>query len=163
MHSQKYYSKDEALELLRRYCVYQDRCHSEVRSKLLKIHIYGEDLEEIIADLITDDFLNEERFAKAYVSGKYKIKSWGRVKIEQHLKQKKVSSYCIKQGLAEIDEEEYLDNLRRIISKRLERNTDFHRLRLATDLMRYAQSRGYTYHETKPIIDELVDSAINAD
>ena len=65
----KYYSKDDALEVLKKYCVYQDRCHSEVRTRLLKLKIYGDDLEDIIVELIQDDYLNEERFARSYVRG----------------------------------------------------------------------------------------------
>jgi len=114
----KYYSKDDALEVLRKYCVYQDRCHSEVRTRLLKLKIYGDDLEDIIVDLIDDDFLNEERFAKAYVRGKYRMKSWGRYKIERALKEKRVSDYCIRKGMQEINEEEYLENLERLLRKR---------------------------------------------
>jgi regulatory protein len=63
---------------LRHYCAYQERCHEEVRTKLLSLKIYGSDLEEIINKLIEDDFLNEERFAKAYAGGKFRIKKWGR-------------------------------------------------------------------------------------
>jgi regulatory protein len=97
----------ESLEPIRNYCAYQERSHSEVRNKLLELAVYGADLEEAIATLIAEGFLNEERYARSYCRGKFRIKNWGRKKIIQHLKQKQVSEYCIRKGLEEIDETEY--------------------------------------------------------
>lgn len=95
------------LEKIRNYCAYQERCHSQVKTKLIELSVYGSDLEEVISQLISEDYLNEERFARAFVRGKSKIKHWGRNKIIQQLKAKGVSEYCIKKGLTELDEEEY--------------------------------------------------------
>ena len=102
---------EKALNKLRHYCAYQERCHEEVRTKILSLKIYGEGLEEIINKLIEDDFLNEERFAKAYAGGKFRMKKWGRGKIIQGLKARKISEYCIKKGLQEIDNDDYLQTL----------------------------------------------------
>jgi len=121
----KYLSYDEALKKLQHYCAYQDRCHSEVRTKLINLKIYGDDLERIITDLIADNFLNEERFAQSYARGKHRIKKWGRYKITSHLKMKRVSAYCIKKGMQEIDEEEYLETLTNLLKKRLGDNPSF--------------------------------------
>ena len=115
----KYLSYADALKKLEHYCAYQDRCHSEVRTKLIDLGIYGDELERIITDLIADNFLNEERFAQSYARGKHRLKKWGRYKITSHLKAKRVSAYCIKKGLAEIDEEEYLETLYDLVEKRL--------------------------------------------
>lgn len=152
----KYYSKDEALELLKKYCVYQDRCHSEVRTRLLKLNIYGDDLEDIIADLIVDKYLDEERFAKAYVRGKYRQKSWGRNKIKQGLQVKKVSEYCIKSGMKEIDEIEYMEILERLLSKRMRLKPKVGRLASFKDLVNHGQSRGYTYAECKEVANDVL-------
>lgn len=110
-------SKDEALAKLQQYCVYQDRCHSEIRNKLIELKIYGQDLEDIISSLIEDNFLNEERFARSYARGKFRMNHWGRVKILQGLKFKKISAYCIKKAMTEIDEEEYLETLKNLLIK----------------------------------------------
>lgn len=155
MSDYKYYSKDDALEVLKKFCVYQDRCHSEVRTRLLKLKIYGDDLEDIIVDLIQDDFLNEERFAKAFVRGKYRMKSWGRYKIKQALKQKQVSEYCIRQGMKEILEEEYLENLERILRKRVEVRPAANRISLIKELGLFAQSKGYLYEEYKDLVNQI--------
>lgn len=72
------------LERAKKYCAYQERCHSEVRSRLLEWKIYGDDLEEIIVALIEENFLNEERFAKAYVSGKFNMNHWGKIRSARH-------------------------------------------------------------------------------
>ena len=113
----KYISKDDALSKLQRYCAYQDRCHQEVRSKLLDLGIYGDDLEEIISDLISENFLNEERYARSYARGKFRIKRWGRMRIQQELKQRKISAYCLRKAMEEIEEEEYEQTLRTILEK----------------------------------------------
>ena len=151
----KYYSKDDALDVLKKYCVYQDRCHSEVRTRLLKLKIYGDDLEDIIVELIQDDYLNEERFARSYVRGRYRIKSWGRYKIERGLKEKRVSEYCIRKGMTEILEEEYLENLERMLLKRANIRPSTNERLLNIELMKFAQSKGYKYDEAKDIIGEI--------
>ena len=101
-----------AMEKMRKYCDYQERCHQEVRTKLLTLGVYGQNLEEIIAELIQEGCLNEERYARAYTRGKFRIKKWGRIKITHQLKAKHVSDYCIQAGLEEIDEEEYYEAIR---------------------------------------------------
>lgn len=161
MSTNKYYSKDDALEVLRKYCIYQDRCHSEVRTRLLKLKIYGDDLEDIIVDLIQDDFLNEERFAKAFVRGKYRMKSWGRYKIKRALKEKRVSDYCIRKGMEEIIEEEYLENLERLLQKRVEIRPSSNARMLSMELMKFAQSKGYLYEEAKDIVTKLTNERYN--
>lgn len=95
------------MQKLRHYCAYQERCHSEVRGKCLDLGLRGEALEEAIALLIADNFLNEERFAKAFAGGYFRTRQWGRKKILAALKQRQLSAYCIKVGMKEIDEEDY--------------------------------------------------------
>lgn len=100
-----------AMVRMRKYCDYQERCHQEVRSKLLELGVYGMDLEEVLTQLIQEGYLNEERFARSYTRGKFRIKKWGRQKIVRALKAKNVSEYCIRAGLEEIDEEEYYQTI----------------------------------------------------
>jgi len=129
------------LERARKYCVYQERCHFEVRSKLLEWKIYGEELEEIMADLITENFLNEERYAKAYVSGKFKINHWGRKKIIQGLKAKQISNYSIQKGLEVIDDTEYDNVVAALIEKR-KREKKGH---TNAQIIQYMLYRGFEY------------------
>jgi len=106
------------LQAIRHYCAYQERCHSEARYKLLDYGFRGQDLEEALASLIEDDFLNEERFARSYIGGKFRVKQWGRRKILQELKKKQVSDYCIRKGMQEINEDDYLETLRQLARKK---------------------------------------------
>lgn len=116
----KYYSKDDALKRLQKYCAYQDRCHQEVIRKLIELQIYGEDQDDIIVELIEENFLNEERFAQSYARGKFRFKKWGRNKILRELKFRKISKYCIKKAMLEISDEEYHNTLWNILSKKME-------------------------------------------
>ncbi len=100
-----------ATEKLKRYCAYQERSHQEVTEKLYQLGLCKNEVNEVITRLLQEDFLNEQRFAEAYVSGKFKIKKWGRVKIIANLKQKRITDYCIKKGLLEINEEAYVETL----------------------------------------------------
>jgi regulatory protein len=100
-------------------CAYQERCQQEMRDKLYEWGLFSNDVENIIANLISDNFLNEERFAKAYAGGKFRIKKWGRIKIRIELKKRKISDYCIRKGMLEIEESDYLKTLKEIIAKKL--------------------------------------------
>ena len=98
---------ESILVKIRRYCDYQERCHQEVRGKLIGWKVYGQDLEDTLALLIQENLLNEERYAAAYVRGKFRINGWGKEKIILGLKSKQISEYCIRKGLEEIDEQVY--------------------------------------------------------
>jgi regulatory protein len=103
-----------------KFCTYQERCHNEVRSKLLSIKVYGQELENIMNRLIELGFLNEERYAKTYAGGKFRQLGWGRNKIIQQLKFRQVSPYCIAEAMKEIDEDDYVLTLKKLAAKRLQ-------------------------------------------
>ncbi len=153
----KYYSKDEALSKLQRYCAYQDRCHSEVRAKLLNMAVYGDTLEEIISELIREDFLNEERFARSFARGKFRIKGWGRNKIKQELKSKRVSAYCIKKGLTEIDEAEYEKTLIKILEKKNRLIKPVNQYTRYQKLYAFAYNKGFEASYIKNAISDVLD------
>lgn len=100
------------------YCKYQERCHSEARNKLYELGFTSVSVEEQISLLIQADILNEERFARAYARGKWRMKQWGKQKIIYQLRQKKISEYCIRKGLSEIDEVEYEQVLDELAAKK---------------------------------------------
>lgn len=97
----------QAAERIRHYCAYAERCHQDVRNRLFQFGLNGAEVDVIIAGLIEENFLNEERFARQYAGGHFRQKGWGRVKIKVSLRQKGVSDYCIKLALREIEEEAY--------------------------------------------------------
>jgi len=114
----KQLSKEQALQKLKHYCGYQDRSHSEVKEKLYSLGVWKKDHDEIMAALIEENYLNEERFALAFAGGKFRMKQWGRVKIKYELKQRQVSEYTIKKALKQIDEEEYMTSLKKLAEDR---------------------------------------------
>ncbi len=108
----------EYLPKIQKYCDYQERYQQEVRDKLYSWGVKTEEVEHLIAYLIEHDYINEERYAKAFVRGKFRIKHWGRNKIRMELKQRKISDYCIKEGLKEIQDTDYLETLKQVLNKR---------------------------------------------
>jgi regulatory protein len=114
----KHLTKEQALQKLKHYCAYQERSHYEVKEKLYNLGVWKKEHDEIIATLIEEGYLNEERFAIAFAGGKFRIKQWGRVKIKYELKQKQVSDYSIKKALKQIDEEEYMIVLKKLAEQK---------------------------------------------
>jgi regulatory protein len=114
----KQLSKEQALQKLRHYCSYQERCHAEVKEKLYSYGLYKQAVEECISQLIEENYLNEERFAIQYAGGKFRMKHWGKVKIKQALKLKKVSEYCIRKALQEIDDADYMKTLKKLAAQK---------------------------------------------
>ena len=104
-------SREQALQKLRHYCAYQERCHSEVKEKLYAFGLHRKEVDESIAQLIVEGYLNEERFAIQFAGGKFRMKQWGKIKIKHALKQRQISEYCIKRALKEIDAEAYYATL----------------------------------------------------
>ncbi len=148
-------SQEIAFEKTKRYCAYQDRCHQEVRQKIISLKIYGDDLEEIITELIKQDFLNEERYARSFARGKFRLKKWGRNKIKQQLYARRISDYCIRKAMTEIEEEDYIDTLREVINKKVNQLVDQPKLIRKDKAIKYALSRGYESNLIFKIVKEL--------
>ena len=116
----KTYTVEESKRALERYCVYQDRCHKEVRKKLLEMRMIPDAIDVVIGHLIEHNFLNEERFAKAFARGKFNHKYWGKQRIVRELKQRQISAYNIKTALLEISDEDYMITFDTLSRKRIE-------------------------------------------
>jgi len=151
-------TKEEALVKLQRYCTYQDRCHQEVRSKLISIKIYGDWLEEVMSNLIEQGYLNDERFAINYARGKYRLKGWGRIRITRELKSRKISDYCIKKAIKEIEEEGgYEDTLRNHLEKYIEiRKTKYDKNLLKKKTFAHGISKGFETTLVNQVLKELI-------
>ncbi len=109
---------DKSRQKIRQFCSYQERSHQEVKEKLYSFGLYKEDVESLLSEMIEENYLNEERYAIAFAGGKFRIKKWGRVKIRYELKQKRISEYCTRLGLASIDEDEYLKTLHSLFEQK---------------------------------------------
>lgn len=141
--NKKYVSREDALQKLQHYCAYQDRCHREVRSKLLTLGIYGEELEEIITELIQENFLNEERFACSFARGKFRLKQWGRNRILRELKMRQISDYCIRKAMEEIKDEDYYQTLQEVLTKKAKTLKDTDTFKRNQKLAQHAIQRGF--------------------
>lgn len=150
----------EAKTKLEFWCAYQERCQFEVDQKLIGWKFNSEECDQLISHLISNNFINEERFAEAFVSGKFRIKSWGRNKIKQHLKQKRISDYSIKKGMKEIDPDEYWNTLLRLAKRKLkEKKSSEDSWQIQARTQRYLSSKGYEFD----LIVEAIKSVLNQD
>lgn len=149
-----YLTKEQAIQKLKHYCGYQERCHSEVVSKLYDLGIYKNEHDEIISTLIQENYLNEERFAIAFAGGKFRLKQWGKTKIKYELKGKQVSEYCIKKALATIPPSDYLQTAQKLFDAKSntlksEKNIFIKKRKLQDYLMQ----KGYEINVIKELID----------
>ena len=120
------FSVKEAIQKIEFYCSYQERCHEEVVAKLRSMKMDSDEIDEIMAHLIGSNFLNEERFACSFARGKHRIKHWGKIRIVNELKFKKISQNLINTALKEITSEEYMETFHALAERHWEtiRETD---------------------------------------
>ena len=158
MASECKYSFLEAKQKLEALCAYQERCSFELEKKMMQWHVDAENRGILLAYLIENNFLNEERFAEAFVSGKINIKKWGRNKIKRELKSKRISDYSIRKGIAAIDPDVYWNNLMRLTSKKLDAlANEKDAFKKKMKLFRFLSSKGY---ETD-LINDAYDAVIS--
>ena len=139
----KIYDKKSAKVKIEQYCAYQERSQQEVRDKLYDMGLHQKEVEKLISELVVDNFLNEERFAITYARGKFRIKHWGKNKIKQNLKLKRVSEYCIKKALKEIDPDEYYEVLKIELQKKSDKLKDKDPFIRKNKIAQYLGSRGF--------------------
>jgi regulatory protein len=139
----KVFTVDEVKKKLEHYCVYQDRCHKEIESKMKEYNLIPEARELILLSLMKDNFLNEERFSKSFARGKFRIKKWGKQRIVRELKFRNVSAYNIKTALKEIDEQEYIATLYSLVDKKNKLVTETNLFKRKKKIADYLLYRGY--------------------
>ena len=137
------YDIKTALQKAASWCAYQERSQQEVRDKLYEWQMKPSEVEEIISLLISENFLNEERFAFSYVSGKFKIKKWGKIKIKQGLKLKRVPEPLIKKALNSIDDDEYFETLQQLLEKKQQTEKEKNTIKRQFKLVNYLHGKGY--------------------
>ena len=145
----------EGFEKAQSYCTYQERSQQEVRDKLYEWGFHRNDVENIIAGLITGNFLNEERFAIAFAGGKFRINGWGKNKIRHTLMQKKVSPKCIEIGLGEINDEDYMTELKNNISEKLNSTSEKNPLKKKHKAAQHAIGKGFENGLVWDVIGEI--------
>ncbi|MDF4220514.1 regulatory protein RecX [Maribacter sp. M208] len=152
----KGYTVQEATKKIESYCAYQDRCHKEVVAKLKDMGMIPLAIDTIIAQLIEDRFLNEERFAKSFVRGKFNIKKWGKNRIVRELKFRNISKYNITSALKEIEPQAYLTTLDDLAHKRLQQISETNIQKRRKKLADYLLYRGWESHLVYEKLQELI-------
>ena len=149
-----------AKESIYHYCNYQPRSHQEARNKLYELGCKTPEVEELISELIQDGVLNEEAYARSIARGKFRMKQWGRVKIMQQLKFQKVSDYCIKKAMTEIDADEYYETLKKLAGKKwVELKSEKLQPIKKKKAFNYLAQKGYE----SSLINEALNEIINPD
>ena len=133
----------EVLVKAANFCAYQERTQQEVRKRLAELEVEGDEAEEMIVWLIENNYLNEERFARIFAGSKFRQKRWGRLKIRQELKMRGVSEYCLKAGMSEIDDEDYLQTLTDLLEKKAKEIKEPNPIKRKQKLLTYALSKGF--------------------
>ena len=140
------------------YCAYRDRSQKEVEDKLLEMRMIPAAREEIIIKLMQEDFLNEERFARSFVRGKFRIKKWGRYKIQQELKARDISSPIIKLAMTEIEESVYKTTLYELAEKKLNLLSEEDKFKLKKKLGDYLIRKGYESSLVYEVTEDLIQA-----
>ena len=152
--------KEQALQKIRHFCGYQERCHREVKEKLYSFKLRKPVVEEIICQLIEESYLDEERFAIQFAGGKFRMLNWGRNKIVYELKQRGVSQYCINKAMKEIDDEAYCQALQKLAERKwalLEKEGSNAARQQKTRM--YLMQKGYEASYIEPVLKSLRQSA----
>jgi regulatory protein len=146
-------TKEQVLQKLRFYCRYQQRCHSEIKEKLFELGVNKKDHDELLTELVKENCLNDERFAVAFTSGRFKLKQWGRKKIQRGLREKRVSDEIAQKALEQINTKEYMAILNKLAKKRYAALKHEQHLVRKKKTMDYLIQKGYEL--------DLVRKAIN--
>jgi regulatory protein len=150
-------SNPEALSKIYRYCAYQERSHREVKNKLFEYGLRSGEVDEILAQLITEGFLNEERYAKAFAGGKFRMMKWGRLKIQRELEIEGLTPKCITRGLAEIDSKDYSKILVSLLKKKSAVVSEPDAFKKKNKIARFAIGKGYEPELVWESIKDLFD------
>lgn len=139
------------------FCAYQERTQREVRERLAKWDVKDDDAEEVIAELIVQNYLNEERFARTFAGGKFRVKQWGKLKIKFELKMRGLSEYNIRAGLSEIDLEDYYTTIKELIKKKSFELQNENPLARKQKITRFLVGKGFESNLIWEILGENVE------
>lgn len=154
-HDHKSYTVKEATIKMMQYCAYRDRSQKEVEVKLKEMRMIPEACEQITIKLMQEDFLNEERFARSFVRGKFRIKKWGRIKIKQELKAREISAPLIKIALTEIDDREYYKTVEELSEKKFLLIKEKDPFKKRKKLSSYLLQKGYESSLVYEVVGEV--------
>jgi regulatory protein len=134
---------NSALAKARRWCASEERCPYDIQLRLIKLECSSEVTKRIINQITEEGFINEQRYAEAYVSGKFRISKWGKIKIVSGLRMKKIREEIIANALTVIDHETYRDCLHSLLQKKRKELKSMPAEVLRQKLARFALQKGF--------------------
>ena len=158
MEQKKSYTFEEIKQKMVNYCVYQDRCHQEVEQKMRDFLLIPEAKDEIFLFLMKENYLNEERFTRSYIRGKFNIKHWGKNKIKNHLKFKGISEKLIVKCFDEIDDTDYRKTLHKLYENYYDKQKGLKEYQKKSKTIKYVMGRGFEYAEIEEMIQDFLSS-----
>ena len=149
-----YINYEDAKLKLEKFCIYQDRCHYDVEKKLKSLHVDEDTYNQILINLIQDNFLNEERFVFSFVRGKFNQKKWGKNKIKFELKKRAIHDSLITKALNQIDPEDYFNTLKDLFLKKQLLTKETNPFLKNKKVISYLINRGYEYTLIKEVMEQ---------
>ena len=138
-------SYDEILYKLAATCSVSEQCMSDIEAKLSRYDLTEEERTRILRHLVEEKYIDDRRYAEAFVRDKYRFNKWGRIKIAQGLRMKGIDSETISTAMEAIDEAEYLDILRNLIKAKRKSTRGKNDYEINGKLVRFATGRGFEY------------------
>lgn len=157
----KTYNPSEAKVKIAAYCAYQERCQKEVRDKLYEYGLPSHEVEDLLTSMILEGFVNEERFAKAFVRGKFRMKKWGRLRIVRELKFRVPSDYLVQLALKEIDEQEYWKTLLHLAEKKVREVKEQDSFKRKMKLYQFLVYKGYESDLVRAALEDLGEEGMS--
>lgn len=143
-----------AIQKIEFFCAYQERCHEEVAAKLQSMKMDSDEIDQIMVHLIGSNFLNEERFACSFARGKHRIKQWGKIRITNELKHKKITQTIINKAIKEISPEEYSSTFHTLSERHWENIRETNALKKRKKFCDYMLRRGF---ESNLVYEKVMD------
>ena len=153
--SQKKISVSEAIIKARTFCNYRDRCHKEVREKLYGMGLWKKEVDQVLVQMMDEDLLNEERFARSFARGYFRTKRWGKAKIKYELQLRQIHTRLIQTALTEIEDEEYTQTIEHLIEKKLNLLSSEKPLTKKQKVVNYLLQKGFQFGEFKGLLDKI--------
>ncbi|MCU0355538.1 MAG: recombination regulator RecX [Cytophagales bacterium] len=152
----KAYTPATAYVKITAFCAYQERTQQEVREKLLGYGLDEDEAEELIVRLLQENYVNEERFARTFAGGKFRLKKWGRLKIRGELKARGLSAYCVQKGMEEINPDQYWETLLELAEQKNALEKEPNPMARKQKIVRFLLGKGYEQDLAWEAVNEVV-------
>ncbi len=144
--------KEKIYQKTANLCSKTEKCRSDIYNKLIKQNISSDDINYIVEKLVKQDFINEKRYAEAFVNDKFKFNKWGKIKIKAHLKNKKINDLNINKATENINNEEYYETARKLIAEKSKNLNEPDEYKKKIKILNFMASRGFEQEIIRSLI-----------